>query len=136
MSKMLHDLSEKIEPSIIRALSEIRKIADGLKIDFFIVGATAHDIMMDHIHNITASRMTRDIDIAICVADWKEYEALSDKLIVAGATVDLSQIQRYHFKGAIVDVIPFGAISGADNKISWPPEQATVMSTVGFADIG
>lgn len=128
-------MSGKIEPSLIRALLEIKKIADGLKIDFFVIGATARDIIMQLLYKVKAPRMTKDIDIAVCVADWEEYKALTDALLDTGEFLKGTLIQRYNFKGTSIDIIPFGDISGRDNTIRWPPDHRTIMSTVGFMDV-
>jgi len=48
MNRMLYDLSGKIESSLVSALLEISKIARRLDLDFFLVGATARDIIMEH----------------------------------------------------------------------------------------
>ncbi|MDP2911069.1 MAG: nucleotidyl transferase AbiEii/AbiGii toxin family protein, partial [Candidatus Omnitrophota bacterium] len=135
MNRMLYDLSGKIEPSIISALLEIKKITDGLKIDFFVIGATARDIIMQHFPIINSPRMTKDIDIAVCVTNWEEYEALTDTLLATGKFLKGDQKQRYIFGGTVIDIIPFGDISGRDNTIKWPPDYGTIMCTVGFMDV-
>jgi len=135
MNKTLYDLSGKIESSAINALLEIAKIALGLNLNFLMVGATARDIVMEHLYNIRAPRMTKDIDIAVCVANWEEYTALTEGLLATGRFHKRAQKQRYDFDGTRIDIIPFGDISGPDNKISWPPDHDTIMSTVGFNDI-
>lgn len=134
MNKMLYDLSGKIEPSTIDALTEIARVVAGLNLGFFIVGATARDILMEHVHNIRAPRMTKDIDIAVCVADWGEYNALAEGLMATGRFAKGAQEQRYDFEAASIDIIPFGDISGRENRISWPPDHETVLSTAGLRD--
>jgi len=135
MNRMLYDLSGKIESSLIRALLEIKKIADGLKVNFMVIGATARDIIMEHLYKVKTPRMTKDIDIAVCVANWEEYKALTDALLARGDFLKGNQKQRYDFKGTFIDIIPFGDISGRDNTISWPPDHRTRMCTVGFMDV-
>ena len=130
MNKMSYDLSGKIESILIKALLEIKNIADGLKVDFFVVGATARDILMQHLYNVTAPRMTKDIDIAVCVANWGEYLALIDALLATDKFIRGTQKQRYDFEGTLIDIIPFGDISGRDNTISWPPDHETIMGTI------
>ena len=134
MNSMLYDLSGKIESALIRALLEIKKTADGFKIDFFVIGATARDIIMEHFYKIKAPRMTKDIDVAVCVANWEEYKALTDALLATGKFFRGAKKHSYDFEGMVIDIIPFGDISGRDNRISWPPEHETIMSTVGFID--
>jgi predicted nucleotidyltransferase len=135
MNRMLYDLSGMIESLLISALLEIKKISDGLKIDFFVIGATARDIIMQLLYKVKAPRMTKDVDIAVCVANWEEYEALTDALLATGEFLKDTLIQRYNFKGTLIDIIPFGDISGRDNTISWPPDHETIMCTVGFMDV-
>ena len=135
MNKTLLNLSGKIDPSVINALLEITKIAVKLNLAFFIVGATARDIVMEYVHNIKAPRMTKDIDIAVCVANWSEYKALTDELVATGEFLKLTQKRRYGFDGVLIDIIPFGDISRPDNKIRWPPYYDIVMSTIGFDDV-
>jgi len=135
MNKISYDLSGKIDSSIINALSEIKKVALKHKLDFFIVGATARDILMGCIHRIQTPRMTRDLDIAVCVANWEEYEALNDELVATGRFLKQAQKQRYGFEGILIDIIPFGDISGPENRIDWPPYHDASMSTAGFKDV-
>lgn len=90
---------------------------------------------MEHLHNIKAPRMTRDIDIAVCVASWKEYDTLSEALLADGEFHKHIQKQRFVFEDTFVDIIPFGDISDRTNRISWPPEHETVFSTIGFIDV-
>jgi len=134
MKTILCDLSGKIESSKIGALLELTKVANGLDLDFFIIGATARDIVMEHFYKIKAPRMTNDIDIAVYVAKWEEYNALTDSLLATGMFLKGDQKQRYIFKDTFLDIIPFGDISGRNNKISWPPEYETILTTVGFMD--
>lgn len=135
MNKILHDLSGKIEQSAIRVLLIITEITERLHLDFILVGATARDILIEHLHKIKAPRMTKDIDIAVCVASWKEYDTLAEALLADGKFLKHAQKQRFVFEGTLIDIIPFGDISGRNNRISWPPEHETVFSTIGFIDV-
>lgn len=135
MNETSYDLSGKIDFSVVNALLEIKRIAVKLNLDFFIVGAMARDFMMEHVHQIRSPRMTKDIDIAVCVAAWDEYKALTDELVTTGHFTKHSQKQRYTCEDLHIDLIPFGDISGPNDKISWPPQHDTIMSTIGFDDV-
>jgi len=135
MNEILNDLSGKIDPSLIRVLSEIKAITEELKIDFFIIGATARDIVIQHFHGIRAPRMTRDIDIAVCLADWNEYSNLTEILLSKGVFRKGNQKQRYIYKDTVIDIIPFGKIAGPANEIRWPPDNDIIMRTIGFTDV-
>ena len=134
MSNILFDISGKIEPSYINALSEIEKISRQLDIPFFVVGATARDFMLDYFYNIKAPRMTRDIDLGVEVPDWKKFEMLSDSLLATGRFSKAREKHRYVYDNIIIDIVPFGAISDENKNIRWPPEQEIIMSTMGFEE--
>lgn len=132
---MSYNLSGRIESSLIDALAEIRRVSGKLNLDFLVVGATARDLVMEYIFSVRAPRRTMDIDVAVCVANWEEYSALTGTLLAAGKLAKRPQKQSYDFGGTIIDIFPFGDIAGENNMISWPPEHDTTMSTVGFMDI-
>jgi predicted nucleotidyltransferase len=81
MTGSLLDLSGKIDGKTIAALFEIDKIAGALNIPYFIVGATARDILLQYAHNIHTTRATLDIDIGVFVADWKQFQDLRQTLL-------------------------------------------------------
>ncbi len=139
MIDILHNLSGKIEPSFIEALQELRGIAGELDLDFFIVGALARDIVMGHLYGLPSRRLTRDIDLAVCVASWEEYGVLTGSLLSSGKFLKGDQKQRFVFSGIdedrIIDVIPFGDISDHKSRVFWPPDQETVMTTLGFVEV-
>lgn len=105
-------------------------------IDFFIVGALARDLVLKHRHGITPGRSTRDVDIAIGVADWAEYRRLSARLIEAHGFQEMDRAHRLSAPGGTpLDLIPFGAIETSDRAVGWPPDEAFVMSTIGFSEV-
>ena len=67
MTNTLLDLSGKIEPLIISALGEIQGVAAQEHVSFFIVGASARDLLLEAAHGLASKRATRDIDIAVVV---------------------------------------------------------------------
>jgi predicted nucleotidyltransferase len=135
MNEILNDLSGKIDLSLIRVLSEVKAITEELKIDFFIIGATARDIVMQYLHGIRAPRMTRDIDIAVCLSDWDEYSNLTETLLSKGVFRKSNQKQRFVYEDTVIDIIPFGKISGPASEIRWPPDYDIIMRTIGFMDV-
>ena len=130
------NISGKIEPEKVSALREINEVAKGLSIHFFVVGAFARDVIFEHIHQISAPRMTEDIDIGINVASWEEFKHLTDTLIERGLFSATNLAHR--FKGiscaTVVDILPYGGISGETKHISWPPNHDVIMSTLGFEE--
>ena len=49
-------------------------------ISFFIIGATARDIIME-IHNEKSGRLTHDLDIALTVSDWNQYQKIEEGIV-------------------------------------------------------
>jgi predicted nucleotidyltransferase len=76
MTTMFFDLSEKIDKIIIEALRVVTKAADTLGISFFVVGATARDIILKHCYGIEPPRMTRDIDLGVEVGNSVYYRLI------------------------------------------------------------
>jgi predicted nucleotidyltransferase len=70
MKNILIDISGKLDSSYIDAIIEIKKVADSLKISFFIIGAFARDIIMEYFYKIKVPRKTMDIDFGIRVSSW------------------------------------------------------------------
>lgn len=132
MNNISFDISGKIESSYIDALLAIKKIADQLNIPFFIVGATARDILLDYSHNIKAPRMTTDIDLGVKVPDWGKFKDLTDTMLADRKFTKDKENQRYIYNDILIDIVPFGDISDENKKVKWPPEHEIILSTLGF----
>jgi predicted nucleotidyltransferase len=136
MKRNLLDLSGKIDSLTIEILQAITKVAKSLNSPFFVVGATARDIVLERGYGISTKRATQDIDFGVQVSDWEHYRQLREGLISTGKfTYDKKKTQRLLHEGNFpVDIIPFGAIANLDNSISWPPDNEVEMSTLGFEE--
>lgn len=135
MTNISFDLSGKINPSYIEALHALKEVANSLNIPFIVVGATARDFILEHYHNLKSPRKTTDIDLGTKVADWDQFEQLSNALLTTGNfSKDPSENQRFRFGDVIIDIVPFGPIAGVSNKISWPPEHEIFINLLGFKE--
>jgi len=76
MSRTLLDISGKIDVFTVAIYEQIVSVAESQNIKFFIVGATARDLVLHHGFGIEARRATKDIDLAVQVASWDEFQAL------------------------------------------------------------
>lgn len=124
----------KIDSLIATTIQSIHDVAFGLGIPFFIVGATARDIILRHGYGIEPMRATRDIDFAANVETWNEFEQLKQHLVDTQKfefTRDAHRLMSH--LGLPVDIIPFGAIADS-GVVSWPPEYDMSMSVEGFAE--
>jgi len=105
--------------------------------EFYVIGATARDIILSGIHNQTLARKTNDLDIAIAIPDWSKFYAISTGLCkLEGFEKSKEQTQRFLYKAHFqLDIVPFGGIAHDDNHIYWPPEESQAMSVAGFIDV-
>ncbi len=135
MTRHLLDLSGKINSDLTEIFQAIAGVADSLAIPFFVIGATARDIVFECGYGIKPSRATRDVDLGVKVADWQQFQKLSKGLIGTGKFRPSSSTQRFFYQSGIpVDIVPFGPISGSNTSISWPPKQETEMTVAGFEE--
>ena len=135
MKNILEDLSEKIDKTSVSILREIEEVTTRLDVPFFVVGATARDIILEHQFDIKSGRATIDIDIGVFISGWDQFEALQDELIRSSRFSPSRQKQRLICDGCFpVDIIPFGAIEDKDGSITWPPDNEIQMSVAGFQE--
>ncbi|MGO4701643.1 nucleotidyl transferase AbiEii/AbiGii toxin family protein [Dyella sp. 2RAB6] len=135
MSASSIDLSED---GRLRFLAEVTRAiqlhANGVPL--LLVGAMARDLLLLYAHGIETARATADIDIAIAVEHWQQFEELRSRLIEAGGFVaEKGHLHRLHYGPVlIVDLIPFGGVEASDRRIAWPPEGAQVMTVLGYRE--
>ncbi len=134
MTSILFNLSGKIEKPIVDALYLLKRIADSSGIPFFVVGAFSRDLILKHRYGIEPRRRTGDIDLGVEVANWEQFEKLKESLIETGRFCLTPEKHRLRRGTILIDILPFGAITDKDKKISWPPEHEIIMSMVGFEE--
>jgi predicted nucleotidyltransferase len=133
MSKQLINLSGKIDSFLLEIFTEIEKIYKTLSIDFFVVGATARDIILEYGCGIPTIRATEDIDLGIQVSNWEEFSRFKEGLVKGGNFTSTKNIQRLKHKNGIpVDIIPFGEVANQKELFTWPPEHEIEMNVLGF----
>jgi predicted nucleotidyltransferase len=98
-----------------------------------LVGAMARDLWLYYAHGISTGRATTDVDFAVAVASWADFDALHETLIASGSFRATGVAHRLqHVSDRRVDLIPFGRVAGADGIIAWPPDGAVRMSVAGY----
>jgi len=136
MRKSFLNISGKIESIRLAVLEGIANIADSEDIPFFIVGATARDLILAKGYNIRPFRATLDIDIGVRVPDWNQYKKLKEGLVGTGEFKEAKEFQRLIFHDRLdVDLIPFGPIADKMGNIKWPPDEEIVMHIIGFEEV-
>ncbi len=134
MSRSLIDLSDraalKWHAHVVGAVQQ--PLADQ---DFFVAGAQAREILLTHQHGIDGGRATLDIDFAVMVENWDQFEQLRQRLIATGKFSARPNLpRRLHFGSIPVDIIPFGAVEHSNRTIAWPPDGVVVTNTLGFQE--
>lgn len=128
--------SEKIgNPLLIDLLRQLNHTFSRIGNDFFVIGATARDIILQVLADTSAKRKTRDLDIAIAVTDWDKYDEICKVLINDGFRKSLYHAHRFYYGKYEVDLVPYGALAKADDNIYWPPEETIAMSVKGFDEV-
>lgn len=130
----IYELSQPIPEKNLKVIEMIDDACAKCHINFFIAGAMAREILLTGVHNKENKRRTRDIDIAVYVNHWDDFEMLKQTMIHADALVDQSSEHRLIWNDIEIDIIPFGGIASEDNQIIWPPEFHTIMSVDGFEE--
>ena len=135
MKNILLDLSGKVDSSVVSVLEAVERTAASLRIPFFVVGATARDVILSLGYGIDTGRATMDIDLAVQVSSWTQFERLSEGMIATGRFSRTQTVQRLSFENHWpVDILPFGSIGDTKDAISWPPDYEIKMSVAGFEE--
>jgi predicted nucleotidyltransferase len=130
-----------LNPVIHAVLASLRDIGKSFGTEHFIVGATARDVLMTHVFGVDAARATRDVDFAIAVKDWHQFNGIKSALIDMGDfEAAAGQAHRLYYRrqefglAYPLDLIPFGEIESPDKIIAWPPDMEVVMNVAGYAE--
>lgn len=135
----LIDVTGKLPSGLVEMYRKVDICAKDLGIDYLIVGAMARDLVMHHGFGADIERGTRDVDFAIQVASWQEFNALKEALSAQGLRADKNLTYRLDFVDSDglpweLDILPFGNVVDEHHDISWPPDGDFKMSTLGFAE--
>jgi predicted nucleotidyltransferase len=122
-------------------LSTLHEIAARNNASYFVIGATARDILMTHVFGIDPGRATRDVDLAVALEDWSQFATIKKAFIDSGNFQQTTnephrlfyQPER-HKEAYPLDLIPFGKVAGSKNTIAWPPDMRVVMNVTGYAE--
>lgn len=127
--------SEKFNNPLLKDLLQaLSSYFTSKSLPFYVIGATARDIIMRQLLDQESSRHTQDLDIAIAIPDWDKFEEISLEIAqLKDFKKSSNQKQRFHFrKDYELDIVPFGTVAKDDGNIYWPPEEEFRMSVKGF----
>jgi len=130
--------SDRLDNPLLKdLLKELNNVFGSLDMDFYVIGATARDIILSNLHDLIPNRKTVDLDIAIAISDWNQFQIVEEKLIEKESfEKSKEQKQRFFYKTIYtVDIVPFGDVAKKDGNIYWPPDENTAMSVWGFPEM-
>lgn len=130
------ELDNELLVDTLRALS---KVLSSKGLDLIIVGASARDIAMKLLGADSSKRKTADLDVAVALKDWTQYEELTVAL-KENYFKKLTAHQKFAYKGENhdndyeVDIVPFGQVAD-DELVKWPPKGCPEMSVRCYDDV-
>jgi len=128
--------SEKIcNPLLVELLRKLTDSFSKMDKEFYVIGATARDIIIQQLLDTESKRRTRDLDIAIAIPDWETFEQVKQSLIADGFEKSSDMQQRFYYGEYELDIVPYGVVAKEDDKIYWPPEEEIAMSVKGFDEV-
>lgn len=120
---------------IVSVLTSLREACDDLGVEFFVIGALARDLYLQHLNDIDVPRRTRDVDVAVAVNGWESYMALSDRLVTEyDFTVEDPKQKVRSPEGVELDLVPFGGIEDSSGQIRFPPDDRPEMTVLGLEE--
>lgn len=129
-------LSEKIgNPLLVELLRKLTDSFSKMDREFYVIGATARDIIMQQLLDTESKRRTKDLDIAIAIPDWDTFEQVKQNLIADGFEKSRDMQQRFYYGEYELDIVPYGVVAKEDDNIYWPPEEVIAMSVKGFDEV-
>lgn len=136
---------------VVELLRHVAATAHAAKLEWFVGGASARDIVLTHVHGIVATRATADVDIGVNVESWTGHAELKAALIAGGAFEQRDEAHRLYYRapgsGELMwlDIVPFGGVEdqagragqatkAEASEIAWPPDHTIRMNVAGFAE--
>ena len=128
--------SEKIgNPLLVELLRKLTDSFSKMDKEFYVIGATARDIIMQQLLDTESRRRTKDLDITIAITDWDTFEQVKQNLIDDGFKKSRHMHQRFFYGEYELDIVPYGVVAKEDGNIYWPPEEEIAMSVKGFDEV-
>lgn len=130
-----------VPPPTLEVLRTVDRVARELRVDYFVLGATARDIVLYGIFGIDPDRGTLDVDLAVAVRDWSQFEQVKATLIKTGEFTAEGATPHRLFRrddrlktSHPLDLLPFGGVEDGSHKIVWPPELSIAMNVAGYRE--
>ena len=100
----------------------------------------ARDIILRHIYGINTGIATQDVDFAVAVRGWDEFESVKKKLIASGQFKASDKVEHLVYyktqegsNSYPIDIIPFGGVEKPPHTLQWLTDKA-VMNLMGYEE--
>lgn len=130
-----------IAPLTLAVMREVDALVRELKLTYFICGAMARDILLQHVHGIETGTATVDVDFGVAVENWEQFGNIKARLTATGRFESAKTMaHRLYYKpnanstGYPIDIIPFGGVENPPHSIEWPPDMDEVMNVIGYEE--
>lgn len=126
-------------PLLVETLHALAECYAALNMELYVVGAVARDLALRLLQINDPYRGTLDLDVAVLLADWEQYQQLTETLL-NHQFLKAAEKQRFYYVGTtgnyryMVDIVPFGTIAHQE-LLAWPPDGHPVMSVRCFDDV-
>lgn len=136
MTNTCIELSTPLDSETAGSLARLSDLFQERNIGYFLLGATARDIIFHHYAGCDVSpRRTLDIDISVQMDSWKSYDIIRQCMLQDGYVCHDEENHPERLADEVnqmrIDLLPFGEISDDGKSIIWPVDSSK-WSIVGF----
>ncbi len=127
------DASKLGVPALTSVLEAIAEACGQMEADFFLIGALARDVLLEHIYDTEVHLTTGDVDVAVAAESWQAYGDLRRRLAEEHGFEEEPEKQRLRSpEGTPLDLVPFGGVEEEGGKARFPPEGNPELTVLGF----
>ncbi|HEY8369682.1 MAG TPA: nucleotidyl transferase AbiEii/AbiGii toxin family protein [Thermodesulfobacteriota bacterium] len=130
-----------IPPIALEVLRHVDRATREFAADYLVAGAMARDILLYGVFGLDPGRATLDLDLAVAVETWPQFDAIKVRLVETGAFAETRRApHRLVYRAApdqrdyTLDLLPFGGVEAPPGTIAWPPEFSIVMSVTAYRE--
>ncbi|PHV07512.1 hypothetical protein CSQ96_09975 [Janthinobacterium sp. BJB412] len=130
-----------VDPLLVDILKQVDLVAREQGTAYFVGGAMARDLILQHVFDKDTGRATRDVDFGVCIDAWDKLTAFKAGLTSGGNFAEQENaVHRLIYRqapsdfGTPIDLLPFGGVENARATIAWPPDMDVILNVAGFAD--
>ena len=125
-----------LAPAIAELLTDLEAVFSKFDIDFYLVGAVARDINLSANEELTSTRGTKDVDLAVTISDEGQYNQVKAALVETGLfKAHETEAIKLMYKNSIeVDLLPFGEIEQPNRNVKLT-DPTFVLNMPGFTEV-